>query len=101
MMVKVLLELVRIILVFLILGMILRAALGKLILMVLGINVDHTNGGWLLGWATLILIFVFYRNKLQLAGFFQGKETMKLSKKGSLLLITCSVILIGIAPFLH
>ena len=70
---RVLLELIRITAVFLILGS-LMGALMKLIYASLGINVDDTNGGWLVGLSILILIFVLYRNRLQFSGFYKEKE---------------------------
>ncbi|WP_230130167.1 hypothetical protein [Bacillus sp. CECT 9360] len=76
---RVILELIRIILLFFILGS-LMGALAKFIYAGLGINVDNTNGGWLAGLAIIILVFILYRNKLQFSGFYKGEGREKLPK---------------------
>ena len=77
---RVFLELIRITAIFLILGS-LMGALVKLIYASIGINVDHTNGGWIVGVSILLLIFVLYRNRLQFSGFYKGEQRIKTSKK--------------------
>ncbi|MDR7000184.1 hypothetical protein [Neobacillus niacini] len=97
-MLRIFLELIRILVVFFIIGGIM-GGLVKLIYASIGINVDNTNGAWLVGLSILLLIFVLYRNRLQFSGFYRGKE--KLPKKVSISLILCSVLLILIAPFFN
>ncbi|SFF96607.1 hypothetical protein [Sporolactobacillus nakayamae] len=48
--------------------------------------------------ATLLFIFVLYRNKFQFHGFFRGKQLQKLSVKLTLTLLVIAVLLIIIAP---
>ena len=97
---RVLLELIRIIAIFLILGS-LMGALMKLIYASLGINVDNTNGGWIVGLSILILIFVLYRNRLQFSGFYKGEQRLKLPKTVSVFLVSCSVLMLILAPLFH
>ena len=73
----------------------------KLIYASLGINVDDTNGGWLVGLSILILIFVLYRNRLQFFGFYKGEGKLKISKTVSIYLISCSVLMLILAPLFH
>ena len=73
-------------------------ALMKLIYASLGINVDDTNGGLIVGLSILILIFVLYRNKLQFSGFYKEEKRVKLPKAVSILLISCSVLMLIFAP---
>ena len=97
---RVFLELIRIIAIFLILGS-LMGALMKLIYASLGINVDNTNGGWIVGLSILILIFVLYRNRLQFSGFYKGEQRLKLPKTVSVFLVSCSVLMLIVAPLFH
>ncbi|MFE4240104.1 hypothetical protein [Peribacillus butanolivorans] len=64
------------------------------------INVDNTTGGWFVGVAILIILFVFHRNRLQFSGFYKGKGKEKLSNKISIsiFLICFSMLMITIAP---
>jgi hypothetical protein len=97
---RIILELFRITAIFLILGALL-GGLVKLVYANIGINVDNTNGAWLVGFAIIILLFVLYRNKLQFSGFYKGEGKVKLPKKVSVSLISCSVIMLFIAPLLQ
>lgn len=97
---RVILELFRITAIFLIFGAVLGGIV-KLIYASLGINVDNTNGAWLIGLSILILLYVLYRNKLQFSGFYKGKGKVKLPKKVGISLISCSVLMLIIAPILH
>ncbi len=99
-MLRVFLELIRIIAIFLILGS-LMGTLMKLVYASLGINVDNTNGAWVVGMSILMLIFVLYRNKLQFSGFYKGELGLKLPKTVSIFLISCSVLMLIFAPLLH
>jgi hypothetical protein len=91
------LELLRIMAIFLIIG----AVLGGLVNLVyasIGINVDDTFGGWLVGLAIIILLFVLYRNKLQFSGWYKGDCKEKLPKIVSRMLIFVSICLLILAP---
>lgn len=94
------LELIRIIVIFLILGS-MMGALMSFIYASLGINVDNTNGGWLVSVSIFILFFVLYRNKFQFSGFYNGPGKEKLPKKVSNSLILCSILMLFIAPFFN
>jgi hypothetical protein len=48
--------------------------------------------------ATIIFLFVVYRNKFQFHGFFRGKQLQKLSEKLTLILLVIAFLLIIIAP---
>ncbi|MBK5443463.1 hypothetical protein JFU13_10350 [Peribacillus sp. TH24] len=97
MMFRVILELLRIVAIIFILGS-LMGALVNLIYAGMEINVDNTTGGWFVGVAILIILFVFYRNRLQFSGFYKGKGKEKLSNKISIFLICFSMLMITIAP---
>lgn len=97
---RILLEFIRVIIIMLILGGIMGAII-KTIYKGLGITVDGTNGGWLVGLSILILLFVLYRNKFQFSGFYKGNEKVKLSKKATTILILCSILMLFIAPIIR
>ncbi|MET3319539.1 UNVERIFIED_ORG: hypothetical protein ABIC97_002635 [Peribacillus simplex] len=94
---RVILELLRIVAIIFILGS-LMGALVNLIYVNMEINVDNTTGGWFVGVAILIILFVFYRNRLQFSGFYKGKGKEKLSNKISIFLICFSMLMVTIAP---
>ncbi|MCO0597024.1 hypothetical protein ABEY41_21305 [Peribacillus butanolivorans] len=94
---RVILELLRIVAIIFILGS-LMGALVNLIYASMEINVDNTTGGWFVGVAILIILFVFYRNRLQFSGFYKGKGKEKLSNKISIFLICFSMLMVTIAP---
>lgn len=50
--------------------------------------------------ATFFIIFVLYRNKFQLSGWYEGKGQEKLPKKVTQILIISSVILILLPPII-
>ncbi len=54
---------------------------------------------WLGAIAIFLLLFVWYRNKLQFSGWYKGKGKVKLPKSVSLTLIISSVLLM-IIPFI-
>ncbi|WP_421383295.1 hypothetical protein ACOJQI_02680 [Bacillus salacetis] len=95
--IRVTLELFRIIAIFLILGAVLGGIL-KFLYGSLGVNLDNTSGGWLAGIAIYIFPFVLYRNKLQFSGFYKGENQVKLPKKLSVSLVCCAAFMIIIAP---
>ena len=98
-MLKVILEFIRIMAILFIFGAIL-GGLVKLVYASLGIHVDDTTGGWFVGIAIIVFLFLLYRNKLQFSGFYKGEGAVKLPKKVSVSLLSCSIIMLIVAPFL-
>lgn len=94
---RIYLELVRILALFSILGYFL-SMVSRFIYEVLGMNVG--NNEWLLSIAILILLFVLYREKLQFSGWSKGKGREKLPKTVTQVLISCTVLLLILVPFL-
>lgn len=85
--------------IFLVFGAIMGSII-KACYAMIGINVDDRIGGWLVGCAILIFLFVVYRNKLQFHGFYKSEGQTKLSKKVTYSLISCSILLLVVAPIL-
>ena len=91
---RTLLELLRIIVIFGLLG-----ALGGIVIgNIYTINAATESYSWLGAFAILILLFVLYRNKLQFSGWYKGKSRKRLPKKVLISLVSISGILI-ISPF--
>jgi hypothetical protein len=91
----VILELVRIILLFGFPG----SLLGFLFIFIydfLGMNVR--NNEWMVFIALFIILIVLYRNKLQFHGWYKGKGREKLPKITQVL-ITSATLLLVLAPF--
>jgi len=89
-----LLELLRIIIIFMILGGLGWAIIGN----IYTINEATESYSWLGATAILLLLFVLYRNKLQFSGWYKGEGRVKLPKSVSLTLILSSILLI-LLPF--
>ncbi|WP_068674133.1 hypothetical protein [Oceanobacillus sp. Castelsardo] len=89
------LELLRIIIIFVLLGGLAWAIIGN----IYTINGVTETYSWLSALSILVLLFVLYRNKLQFSGWYKGKGRKKLPKNVSILFISISIILI-IAPFI-
>ncbi|MBO1000194.1 hypothetical protein IOC57_20940 [Bacillus sp. SD075] len=94
---RVLLELLRIIFIVGIAGAIISAIVNGIYIN-LGVNMNQY--GWLGSIAILILLFVWYRNKLQFSGWYSGKGKEKLPKMVSRILILCSLFLLCAPPAL-
>lgn len=94
---KVLLELIRIVFIFVFFGGILSAFINY-VYSKLGTNTE--TFGWIGFFAILILFFVLYRNKFQFSGWYIGKGREKLQKKVSKLLISISILLLVLPPIL-
>ncbi|WP_349727772.1 hypothetical protein [Peribacillus frigoritolerans] len=92
---RVLLELIRIILIFGIAGTIISTIVNGIY-----INIGVNQYSWLGSIAILLLLFVWYRNKLQFSGWYSGKGKEKLPKMASQILILCSVFLLCTPPVL-
>lgn len=92
---RVLLELIRIILIFGIAGTIISNIVNGIY-----INIGVNQYGWLGYIAILLLLFVWYRNKLQFSGWYSGKGKEKLPKMASQIIIMCSLFLLCAPPVL-
>jgi hypothetical protein len=97
-MLRFIVELFRIIAIIFLFGSLL-GALVNVFYASMKINLDNTTGGWFVGVAILLLLFVLYRNCLQFSGFYKGKGKEKLSKKTSVSLSCFSIVMIIVAPF--
>lgn len=88
---KVLLEFIRIIVIFVffygIIGSLLYYLYSKI-----GINTEKY--GWIGFIAILLLFFLLYRNRLQFSGWYTGKGREKLPKMISKLLVSVSILLL-------
>lgn len=95
---RVLLELLRIIFIFAILGTLLGAIPHMIYL---NIGIDTETYGWKPMIGVFIIIFVLYRNKLQFSGWYTGKGREKLSKRVALMLIISAIVLLLSPPVLQ
>lgn len=92
---KVLLELLRIAIIFFLLG-----SLGAMLLTsIYSSDTIASQYTWLGIIALIITTFVVYRNKLQFSGWFQSEKSEKLPKRFSNILLSIAAILF-ISPFL-
>ena len=94
---RVLLELIRIIFIYVIVGGILGYFLTNVYI---EIGIDIEKYGWMGFVSILLLIFVLYRNKLQFSGWYKGKDRAKLPKMVSQILIFSSICLLLLPPVL-
>ncbi|MET3195601.1 hypothetical protein [Bacillus sp. OAE603] len=92
------LEIIRIIAIFTILGALFSGIL-QVIYTNLNVSISNQNG-WVIGVSIFLLLFVLYRNKIQFSGWYNGKKMDKLSKKTTRLLVILSCCLL-ILPFIH
>lgn len=92
---RIILELLRIIIIFILLGGLVWAIIGDFYT----INEVTERYSWLGSIAILLFIFVLYRNKLQFSGWYKGKGREILPKLFSFMLILVSILLI-ISPFI-
>jgi hypothetical protein len=94
---RVLLELIRIIILFIIVGGIIGSLLENLYS---AIGTDTKKYGWMVFIAIFSMLFVLYRNKLQFTGWYKGKGRERLSKKLSKIFTFSIVILLLLPPIL-
>ncbi|WP_088041821.1 hypothetical protein [Bacillus sp. EAC] len=92
---KVILELIRIILIFFFLGSIFGVILSNLYG---ALNVNTDGYEWMGFTAIFVLLFVLYRNKLQYSGWYAGKGKAKIPKRVSSILVSCSILLLVLLP---
>lgn len=91
------LELLRIILLFGILGGILGTLLEN-VYSLFDLNTEPFE--WLGHIAIMLLVFVFYRNKLQFSGWYKGKGREKLPARTTCSLFLVSDLLLVLMPIL-
>ncbi|MEK4521533.1 hypothetical protein NSQ95_11835 [Psychrobacillus sp. FSL W7-1457] len=94
MLIRMLLEILRIIFIFAILGVILSGLLNALY-----IRFEVGTYSWLGGVAILLLLFVLYRNRLQFSGWYKGEGRKKLPNSVTYVIATVSVFMI-LSPFI-
>jgi hypothetical protein len=94
---RVLLELIRIIVLFIIFGGIIGFLLENLYS---AIGTDTNKYGWMVFIAIFSMFFVLYTNKLQFTGWYKGKGGERLSKKVSKIFTFSIVILFLLPPIL-
>lgn len=99
-MLRLFLEVIRITAIFLIFGALMGTLL-KVVYASMGTDVNNTGGAGMMGLSILILIFVWYRNRLQFSGFYKGEKRLKLPKTASVLLVSCSVLVLILVPVFH
>ena len=93
---RVILELLRILLIFFLSGAFYSTMLG-----ILYKSMGVSQFEWLGALAVLIILFLIYRNRWQFSGWYKGEGRTKLSQKTTKLLITISVLLLILPPFIH
>lgn len=100
MMLRVILELFRIVTIIFVIGMILGFIINS-IYAIFGITVETTTGGWMVGLAIFPLLYVLYKNRLQFSGFYKNGGQVKLSKRTTTILLCISVLMLTVAPLFH
>ncbi|MCM3357774.1 MAG: hypothetical protein ABS939_23710 [Psychrobacillus sp.] len=94
MVLRMLLEILRIIFIFAILGVILSGLLNEIYT-----KFEAGTYSWLGSVAILLLLFVLYRNKLQFSGWYKGEGRKKLPNSVTYAIATVSVFMI-VSPFI-
>jgi hypothetical protein len=97
MMLRVILELFRIITIIFVIGMIMGLIIHS-IYAIFGITVENTTGGWIVGMAIFPLLYVLYKNRLQFSGFYKNGKQVKLSNRTTTILLCFSVLMLTVAP---
>ncbi|MGE7602294.1 hypothetical protein ACQKL5_07250 [Peribacillus sp. NPDC097675] len=94
---RILLELIRILLIFGIAGAFCSSVLANVYQ---NFGISYNQYGYLGSVAILILLFVLYRNKLQFSGWYKGKKE-KLPKRVTRALFIFSIVLLSLPPLLQ
>ena len=94
---KIILEISRIIIIFLFLGMLLGSIVSNIYT---SLNIESEKYGWMAAFAIYILIYVFYKNKLQFSGWYRTKNSKKISKFPFIILCFLSALLFLMPIFL-
>ncbi|GGF23667.1 hypothetical protein GCM10010954_23110 [Halobacillus andaensis] len=92
---RVMLELVRIILIFGLLGSFFMYILTDLY----GVNAVTSKYRWIAGLGIYVFLFVLYRNRWQFSGWYHGKGRKKLPQVVTYGLSGCAALLV-VSPFL-
>ncbi|MFG6149723.1 hypothetical protein [Halobacillus sp. B23F22_1] len=92
---RVMLELIRIILIFGLLGSFFMYFLTELY----ALNAVTSKYQWISGLGVYVYLFVLYRNRWQFSGWYQGKGRKKLPQGVTFGLIWCAALLV-VSPFL-
>ncbi|MGE8078700.1 hypothetical protein [Peribacillus loiseleuriae] len=92
---RIVLELIRIMAIFLFLGSILSQLI-KFVFVAIGLHTDQYD--WLCMIAIYMSLFVLYRDKLQFSGWYKGKEREKLPIHISQLILAIAILLIVLTP---
>jgi len=93
---RVILELLRILLIFFLSG-----AFYSTMLSILYKSMGVSEYMWLGTVAVLILLFLIYRNRWQFSGWYKGEGRTKLSQKTTKVLIAVSVLLLILPPLIR
>ncbi len=91
---RVMLELFRIIFIFLLLGSLIWLIVEKIYA-----NTGAEKYGWIGGLSIYVFLFVLYRNRWQFSGWYKGKGRQKLSGKTTKHLYIVSITLF-VSPFI-
>ncbi|USK73954.1 hypothetical protein [Peribacillus frigoritolerans] len=94
MMLRVILELFRIITIIFVIGMMMGLIIHS-IYAIFGITVENTTGGWIVGMAIFPLLYVLYK---QYSGFYKNGKQVKLSNRTTTILLCFSVLMLTVAP---
>lgn len=93
---RILLELLRIILIFLISGSFYSMGLS-----IVYKSIGVSRFGWIGALAVLVVLFVIYRNRWQFKGWYKNEEKVMLSQKTTKLLLSFAALLLILPPLLH
>ncbi|MFE4426410.1 hypothetical protein ACFRH9_04825 [Peribacillus butanolivorans] len=96
-MLRVILELFRIITIILVIGMVMGFIINS-IYAIFGINVENTRGGWIVAMGIFPLLYVLYKNRLQFSGVYKNGGQVKLSSRATTILLCSSVLMLTVAP---
>ncbi|RRN74060.1 hypothetical protein EI200_03865 [Peribacillus simplex] len=97
MMLRVILELFRIITIIFVIGMIMGFIINS-IYAIFGITVENAAGGRMVAMAIFPLLYVLYKNRLQFSGFYKNGGQVKLSNRTTTFLLCFSVLMLTVAP---
>ncbi|ADU29203.1 hypothetical protein [Evansella cellulosilytica] len=86
---RVILELLRIICLFMILGGLAWIVLGN----IYAINEGIESYQSIAGLGVYVFLFVLYRNKFQFSDWYKGRGRVKLSKPVTITLVSCSIFM--------
>ncbi|WP_071394867.1 hypothetical protein [Bacillus tuaregi] len=87
---RVILELLRIIIIFMILGSLAWLVIGN----IYTINEVAERYQWVAALGIYVALFVLYRNKLQFSGWYKGKGREKLSRAATISILCCSIFML-------